>query len=490
MKNIRFYNTKKRFTALVLAGTMFATAVGLSGCNKKDNDNSYSKSSIVTTVEDTNKKIDYIIPELGDEITNNTSILLLLDLITKKDKNGKISPELISELKSKIDSDNMLSDFNSFLDVLQQKMLEERRVIKVSDVLPESLKNDKIILSNIESMLSNVIKYSNEDNKDQLLSEFNKIYLLFTKGTSLSADGNDLKITDLDYSSRAVANTYGEVAAYFSRNYITEEQYETMDKILDDQNSKGYIKTDLEILSNQIVEKSEVNVVDLFNKKYEEVSKLLDGKVNLSNDTIKNLVNYTNMKYLNSDKVSTKDKDEIFGEYSDSKINDVILGIDAINEYNFNHQNAIIPFSSLLVDEHLKTDIGKTDKVALDFTQYNTIKLFNTKDSATTNERLRNNPYFENVFKYFTKDNFTHIQKDETGTVVENNIIWQEISDGANFVNYEVILYTLGKLPEVENLSNYKEKTQMNLVESIKVIQQTITGECKTTDFDQFVKVK
>ena len=43
----------------------------------------------------------------------------------------------------------------------------------------------------------------------------------------------------------------------------------------------------------------------------------------LSDDTIKNLVNYMNLKYLDSDRVSTKDTNKIVGEYEDEKVNNV-----------------------------------------------------------------------------------------------------------------------------------------------------------------------
>ena len=320
--------------------------------------------------------------------------------------------------------------------------------------------------------------------------EFNKIYTLFADEKEIEVDGIKFEIRDLTFPSRAVATTYAETAAYYSRNYITNEQYEKIDERTDDQNNKAYIKSKLEILSNQMEEVSEIDVIKLFDEKYEEINKLLKGKVNLSKDTIKNLVNYINLKYISGDKVSTKDMKQIVGEYTDEKVNDVITAIDAINTYNLSNQNNIIPFSVFLVDEHLKTETGITDKIALDFIQFNSIMLNNTTDSKTNYNELKNNPYFKNVYKYFTKQNFTHIQKDENGKKINNNIIWQEISDGTNFVNYQVILYTLNKLPKVDNLDNYIEKTETNIGESIQYIQNTIMDECKKVDATEYVLTK
>ena len=522
MKNLKFYKTK--ITNFVLAGTMLATsALGFSACGTKKSEKfdtvgdnirllnedatirTESKTSenttstelniaedttseIVTIEGDVNSKINSMIPNMSDEILKDSSIILLLDRIASRDENGKINVELVSELKSKIDADNMVSNYNSFLDTIQQTMIEQNKVLKVSNILPNDLASDKLILSKIEEILSNLINYSTNNNKEQTLAEFDKIYSLFIEGSELDINGNKFKISDLGYSSRAVANTYAEVASYYSRNYITEEQYGKMDRSLDDQNNKAYIRTTLEVLSNQMVEKSEIDVVKAFDAKYEEITKLLNNKVNLTSDTVKNLVNYINIKYLNSDKVSIKDKNTILGEYSDEKVSDVLLAIDAINEYNLNNQNSIIPFSVLLVNEHLKTDTGITDKTALDFVQYNSIQLVNTKDYAITINNPRSNPYFENDYKYFTKQNLVHVVS-ENNREVEKHIVWQNISDGTNLINNEVILYTLNKLPEnTPNLDNYIEKAQMNLIESIKSNQKIIDGECQITDVKQFIK--
>lgn len=477
-----------RLAALSMAGIIFIT--GLTGCKNKNDKTESTNNYIISMVDNTNNKIDTILPEASDEIVNNASIMLLLDIIAKEDENGKISANLISELKSKLDVDNMINEFNSFLDMIGFKIIKEGKVEKISSVLPEELKSDKLILYNIEIILENVINYSKEGNKEGVVKEFNKIYTLFVDEKEIEVNGLTFEIRDLTFPSRAVANTYAEAIAYYSKNYISKDKYEKIDKRTNDQNNKAYIKSKLEILANQMEEKSEVDVISVFDKKYEEVSKLLNGKVTLKEDTIKNLVNYLNLKYLDSDKVALKDMKEIVGTYEDEKINDVLIAIEAIDTYNLNNQNSIIPFSAFLVDNYLATETGKTDKIALDFIQYNTIMLNNTVTTEIDYKILSNNPYFKNVYKYFTKQNFTHIQKDETGKEVNNDIIWQEISDGSNFVSYQVILNSLNVLPNVENLDNYKDKAQTNLGESIQYIQNTIMDECKKADTIEYIKTK
>lgn len=480
-------NLSTRIAALSAAGIILVT--GLATCKSKENKSETVDNSIVTMLEDTNNKIDTILPEASDEIVNNASIMLLLDIIAKEDENGKISADVISELKSKLDVDDMMSEFTSFLDMIGFNAKETGIVEKVSTVLPDELKNDKVILSNVETILENIIKYSKEGNKNGVVTEFNKIYTLFVEEKEIEMNGTTFEIRDLTFPSRAVATTYAETAGFYATNYVSKDKLDKLDKRTNDQNNKAYIKSKLEILANQMEEKSQVDVISLFDTKYAEIINLLNGKVNLSESTIKNLVNYMNLKYLAGDKVATKDMNTLVGKYEDEKVTDAITAIEAINTYNFNNQNNIIPFSVFLVDEYLKTDTGKTDKIALDFVQYNTIKLNNTDDVKTYDE-LNNNPYFKNVFKYFTKQDFTHITKDENGKQVNKDIVWQHISDGVNFVNYQVILNSLNKLPQVDNIDNYKSVAEENFGQSIQYIQNTIMDECKKVDTKEYILTK
>jgi len=484
MSNLNIYknNLGKKITSIALTATIFLTATGLSGCKNKKETNS---TSITYIYEDTNNKIDNLLPEANDEIIDNATLMLLLDLIAQKDENGKINSYVISEFKSKIDVDDMMSEFTSFLDMIEFNAIKSGKVEKISTVLPEQLNNDKIILSNIETILENIIKSSKEENKDGVVSEFNKIYTLFVEEKEIEMNGTKFEIRDLTFPSRAVATTYAEIAGNYARSFVSKEELSNLDNRTNDQNNKAYIKEKLEILNNQMEEKSQIDVIGLFNNKYKEVTKLLNGKVNLSESTIKNLVNYMNLKYLDSDKVATKDKNTLVGEYDDEKVKDVIIAIEAINTYNFKNQNNFIPYSKFLVDEHLKTNTGVTDKIALDFVQFNTIMYINKEENIDESK-----PYFDNVFKYFTKQNFTHITKDENGKQVNNDIVWQEISDGVNFVNYQVILNMLNKSLKIDNVDNYKSVTEENFSQSIQYVQNTISGECRKVDVKEYIKIK
>ena len=170
-------NLSKRIAALSMAGLIFVT--NLAGCKKQSNNKTQTPNSIVKMVDNTNNNIDILLPQISDEMVDNSSLMLLLDVIAKEDENGKISADVISEFKSKLDVDDMMNEFTSFLDIIGYDIKQNGKVLKVSNVFPKELNNDKVILSNIETILENIIKYSKEKNKNGVVSEFNKIYTLF-----------------------------------------------------------------------------------------------------------------------------------------------------------------------------------------------------------------------------------------------------------------------------------------------------------------------
>lgn len=480
---------KKRIIALSMAGMTLITA-GLSGCSKKDSNNNSSITIVVSDniVDSTTQNINNILPIVNDDMVKNSSIILLLDVLAKKDENGKISADEISKLKAKLDVDNMMDDFNSFLNILEQYMIENKTLVSISYALPQELENDKNILSSIEKITSNVINASKKGDKEQVVNNFNIIYNLFVKEGNQIFKDLEFNIRDLGYSNRAVAEAYARTAAYYSRGFVEEKKLEAIDNRTNSQNNKAYIKTTLEILNNNLAEKSETDIEKLFAEKNSYVSSIVNGKVNLKEDDINNLVDYINLRYLDSDRVSKKDKDVQVLEYEDKKISNAILAVDAITAYNMSNDN-IIPFSSFVVDNYANMKYGEIDKIVLDFVQFNSIMLNKTVKEDSTFDEISANPYFKNLYKYFTKQDFVHKYKNENGEIIEKNITWQNISDSVNFINNEIIIYTFKKLPQSKNIDNYIEISQDNLLQSIQAIQNSVMGECKKVD-STFVKVK
>ncbi len=499
MKKYKLVKTKK-VIAISLATTMFASIVG--GCteNKEKTNEKETTMSEETSVPDLsvhekelvsymNENIRSLFPELSDDISNNTSLILLLDIIAKEDENGKISSSVISNFKNIIDSDNMINEFNAFLGTLENSMIKNNKTISINELFPndDDLKQDKQILSTIEGITSNII---NSNNADEINSEFNKIYTLFVEEDEIDVNGFKFEIRDLSYGNRALAAAYARTSAYYARNYITDEQYKRIDDRTNDQNNKAQIKTILEILSNQMDEQSEIDVVDVFNNKYISVNNLLENRVNISPETQENLINYANLKYLASDKVSTKDKRQILGEYDDSYVSDVILATDALFTYNYNNQGNVVNMADLLIDDYAKTDDGLIDAMALNFVQYNTIMLLNETKDTDTFTQIFNNPYFQNIYSYILYRDVTYKYYDENGNISEFNIPWQGISDGVHFINNRTILDTLDKLPDFDYKNEYYNQAESNFEETIQYIQNTIREECEKVDVDEFVKTK
>lgn len=481
-------NISRRISALVLAG--FIT-VSCSGCKSKNVQNDENLTSIVVlndgSIDLTKDRLTRLFPDLNPDTINNFTLIMLIDSIAKEDENGKIHSDVISQYKNKIDSDNMMSDFNSLLDELEMNMIKDGAVIRISDVLPYEYSFDAEALGAIESLTQEAINFSSGKDVEKLEEIFSKIYDLVVLEKEVDVYGVTFSIRDLGYGNRAVALAYARTIAYYCRNYIDEEKLVEIDNRTNDQNNKAYIKTILEILANEMDEKSEANVQEIFDQKYSSVSKNLEDKLSLNFESIVELVNYVNLKYLNSDKVSKSDKNDILGEYDDSKVSDAILAIDAIHTYNLglsSSDESQFVYSNLLLGEYKNTTSGQIDSTALDYVQYNSIMLLKTVSESSDFNTIFNNPYFQNIYKYFTKQNFSHTY----GNGEQVNINWQDISDGTNFVCYEIIRFTLSKLPNIDYLDNFNEIAIENLSQSIQYIQNTIMGECEKVDIKEFVK--
>lgn len=504
MKKIKINktNTKKRVFAITATGVILLSGIGCANLSTKRKEKEESKDITVNNYEKTSvsyveENISNLFPELNKDVVKDASLILLLDILAPEDENGKINSDIISNYKSKIDSDSMMSNFNSVLDEIENTIITKNTFISVSSLLPSEMAEDKAILSDIESITSTIMYLvNNGGSKEQIIAEYNKIYALVVENKEVSVNGKNVKVRDLSYSSRAVVNAYARCVGYFVRDYASEKSLKVLDARTNDQNSKPYIKTDLEILSNQMIEKSEVDVIKLFNEKYASVENLLKTRVNVSSETIKDLVNYINLDYLASDKVANKDRNQLVGEYEDSKVSEVLSAIDAINTRNVSNQKDMILFSSLLVDNYKNTESGKIDKMALDYVEYNSIMLLNATSEKSTFTEVYNNPYFQNLYKYFTKQDFVHKYKDETGKVVEVKVVWQGVSDSANLVNNQIINSTLTKVnSRIENnlskdnkdtMNSFIKKSESNLDESLQYVQNTIAGECFRFEMDGY----
>ena len=476
MKDFKLY---KRLTAIALAGTMTATAFGLVGCSKKEENKTSEDTAIVTiqnSVDQTEKGLVELFPTMSKDIVKNAAIIIRLEEISKKDENGKISSDIISKLKSKVDVDNMINDFNAFTDELEETMIQNNKTVYMDDYV---IHKDQRIIYAITQITNSIITGDEATKK----TNFDLIYKLFVEEDEITYDGLTFSIRELSYAGRAIAQVYARTCANKAKEVITEEEYSKIDARTNDQNNKAYIKTELEILANGVNEKSEIDVVSSFNKKYDYVKKVLDGKVKTDDETIKNLVNYTNLEYLTSDKVSTKDKNTILGSYEEKDVTDVLILIDAITKYNEKNTSSMIPLSILLVDEYAKTESGKTDKTTLNFVQFNSTKFLTKTEENTNSKDLFKKGSFQSIYKYMCEGDFPYKQGDKSVDVIYHNI-----SDGTKFIANAVVYYTLTQRPNIFSYTGYKEKINKNLEKSIQRIQNATTGECEKVEIVEFIK--
>ena len=418
-----------------------------------------------------------------DTVVLDSSLMLLLSLLAKEDENGKISAETINHFKSIVNVNTMINNYDTLLNKIENGMINNRFVY-LSDVLPIELVDSKGILRNIENIAKHA--YDNPDNKEIILEAFDKMYTLFVEEKEL--DG--FKVRDLPYSLRAAASSYAREVTLLARNYASNEKLNAMDKRTNDQNNRSYMVNILSIVSNQIVDKSEIDVVNTFEDYYEAFHTVISPIVNTNEETEKDLVNYINITYLTSDKVSTKDRNTLVGEYDENKVTSVFELIDAITKYNYSSQNNYFGFEALLVEKN------EYDVLALKFIESNSRRLLNTINQDTTYEDLRINPYYDNLCKFITKleNGFEHTYKDENGNEVTKTILYQNVSDSVVFVCDEIIRYTLSLVKDKQNLKDneiletYYNQATTNSVYMIQYLQNTIYGECEKVDEKVYFK--
>ena len=465
-----------RFIALTLSAITLLSV--FTGCNKKGETEKEDTKLVqmMDDVEALKKQLQILLPGLNQDIIDNATLILMLDELKNENKNGKISAEYISTFKNKIDPDNMMNDFNSFIDALEQYMIDNEEAVPTSNIVREE---DKDIISKLEKITNNTINGS----KEEQLEMIDLIVKLFVDEDEIMYDGLTFSIKELNYADRAVAGAYARMCAYYSRNYISKENYDSIDARTNDQNNKSYIMIDLNVLANQVDEKSEIEVSKVFEEKYNNTIYNFSGKVNTKDETVKDLVNYLNSEYLDSDKVANSDKDIILGEYSEEDITNTLTSVDAITKYNQENPNDIILLSNLLINEYKETNTGKFDEITLNFIQYNVYMFLKTTNENSTEYEIYNNVYFKNLNEYKCNRTFTH--ETETGKVSVN---YQDVSDGVKLICDEMIRYALSLRTNLYNLEGYEAKVSSNLEASIRYIITVLTGECGKVEINEYVK--
>ena len=466
-----------KFVALVMSVITFASVE--TACNKEEkvvNTTNNEYALLHDSVEMLENELIKMFPTLNKDIIKNAALIIKLDQLAKEDANGKIDPMTMLQFKDHLDVDNMMSDFNSLIDTIEQYMFDNKEVVKMSSLLNE---NDSKIMAKIEKLTTSIMN----GNKEEQLKNIEIIYDLFVEEKEVTYDGLTFEIRDLTYQSRAIASSYARTSAYYARNNITDKVYSKIDDRTNDQNNKSYIKIILEKMSNQIMEYSKIDVAKVFDDKYLETKANFVGKVNTEDKNTENLINYLNIEYLDSEDVAHADKSRILGEYEEEDLKNVLVTVDAITTYNQKNKDDIILLSNLLIDDYKATETGKFDALTLDFMQYNVYMFLSTTKAENTKYELYNNPYFQNINNYLVNGTFTYKTKEK-----QYSINYQDMSDGVKLICNEMVIQALYARKNIFELEGYEKKIAENLEDSIKYIEQSTSGECKSVDVKYFIK--
>ena len=169
-----------------------------------------------------------------------------------------------------------------------------------------------------------------------------------------------------------------------------------------------------------------------------------------------------------------------------------MLAVDAIVTYNVTNQNDLVVLSDLLVDSKVSvTSAGKTDALALNALEFNTMMSLNTIDGVDSYQSLIANPYFNVIYKYVTKQNFEYKHYDHSNNEITDTIVFQEISASSRFIIDEMVGRTLLMLEEKVNgkvtFDDIKSLAADNLESSYQAVQRLTDDECYKAD--DYVKV-
>ena len=479
----------KKFISSALALQLVFGALALSSCSDKEVEETEQEITTEEVVEDntfeeTVKKIKALNLDLSDKSIKDSTLVLLLSVLAKEDENGKVNADEISKYVNHFDRDAVLEGFDNLLSEVETQMLKGN-FVSVSGVLPEEMSADKTVLKEIEAITKEAL--DNKDNKEIVSDCFVKIYKLFVSGETV--DG--FEIDQMDYSTRAVAYSYAREVMFLARNYVSDEDYERIDKRTNDQYSRSELVIKLEKLENDFVEVSDGKAVAMFQKRYEQFHDVLIAKVKSSNDVQKLLVNYINIKYLLNE-VTTKDRNEIIGSYTDEDLKAALELIDAIILYNAEtygnnkDTNNLISLSKVMIDN---TD---NDRIALDYVTKSCMEVLNLVNEDLTYDALELNGYYDLLCACTVEqDEYKYIGSDGKENTIKFN--WHEMSDGVKLVCFEMINFTFSRMPKKVKdnsiFNSYYEVSADMLFRNVQFFQDTL-DDCKPLDKTEYVKTK
>ena len=469
---------KKRIAAVSLSLVSLVGVFTFSSCKKEVTEE-------VENYEEVENNIDKIRDNIKGKISNmslvdayNAAIILDMNEIVKRDSNDKYNADIMSKLTKNMEPDALIDSYCAVLDNIENEITINGNNVRFSEVLPETYSKEKEILSKLEDLVLDSLSQS----KETSVKIFEIVYDLFVLDKIVEVRGTTFATRDLSPQFRALTNHYAKAMAYNARNFIDDKKYEEVINSTNGDDWKSQIFTELSVLDNQMQEESKVDAVKIFNNKYTQVKNLLNQVMQVNDNEVKALVNYLNIDYLNMDEVSYSDKLSILGDYSDESVSLAIDLIDRIMEYNKNNLNSMVAFSKFLVDEYKAKDKGEISSLALDNILYSSLKLYDETREDVKFSDVYLNPNFKELEKYLTKQDTKYSVSNK-----EHDIDFQSIGNGANFVNFVVILNEFNYSLNIKELDSYKELAQDGLKQEISFIRNYVYGECYN-NFDSFQK--
>lgn len=473
MKRLKLYKQmNNKVVSIAMASTLFLTSLGFSGCNKNNDKNDDTlnndtvNNDIVIIDQDTimSNTIDSLTNNLDNDINSkfflnsddqkSSIVLLNLDYIVSNatyDSEGNLlSTALDKVYPNGLNTKKELNDLNTFL----SKYREYTRLLKNSnDFISLSkyalIDQDKIIISELENMTKELIDLKNKDSKEEINTLFNKISEFFVEEGILNINGKEYKKSDLSNGFRKGSEVFGTIFSEMTSDYVSKDKREKLDNKLKTTDSIYQIEVLLEVFANSkqnvintminnqdtyILDDSDIEMINSFNSKYDQVLNNTKNKVNLTNDEISALVQIANIDFLASDNVSAGAMKTIVNKDFDTVIRNSISGIEKIEAYNKVHTTDLYTYEDLFMndEENLVNIIAIKGNISA------TLNLLNETNSNSTYSEIYNNKYFRFIELY---NNYS------SQVTINNQVTKNDTGYGTRFITNNIARITLESLP-------------------------------------------
>lgn len=451
---MNIYNYRKTIAKVLCGFTLLTTSATITSCSKK-NDN--SSNSIVEDNQDIimKDKIDYLSNGLSNDIQNKfflnsddvESVLTILniDYICKNasyDLDGEVVSSALDLIyPNGLNTKKELNDINTFLSKYREYTESLKNVDEFLRISNYSLlEQDKIILSELENKTINLINLINSNgSKEEIEKLYNEVHSFYVNEGLLIINEKEYKKEDLSNGASKCSEVFGNIFSSITRNHISYEKREELSNKLRTTNSLYQIQVLLEVFGNNksnvvnmmvnnedtyILDESDVEMINLFTNKTNDVLNNLKNKVNVTNEEVASIVQIANLDYLVSDNVSAGAMKSIITSDFETLIRNGKSFIEKVEKYNKENQTNLYIYDDLFVLDE-ENDINIT---AIKGHIKSVLSLYNSINENSLNLDIYNNinyKFIELYNLYSSEANVNGITKNDTGygtRFITNNI--------------------------------------------------------------------